>query len=273
MYEAYWGLKSKPFETTSNASFYYPSETHQAALLKLRYAVENKRDGAILTGASGLGKSLLIRSLYRMLPETVTPRVHLVFPQMSTSELLTFVAQEISGEEKPQGTLSTEAAVREIQDSLEENSKAGRHAVLTVDEAQIINDVQTLEMLRMLLNFEGENGIGLTLLFVGQPSFLPVLERHPGLEERLAVKCLLRPLDMDETIAYVNHRLQEAGAEQPIFDESALESIYNISQGNPRQINRLCDLALLIGFAEEREGIDSTAISAVSDELVAVAPE
>ena len=79
MYESYWGLRAKPFENNSNEDFYYPSETHQAAMLKLRYAIENRRDGAVLTGAPGLGKSLLIRMMYRMLPETITPRVHLVF--------------------------------------------------------------------------------------------------------------------------------------------------------------------------------------------------
>ena len=273
MYESYWGLQHKPFENNSNESFYYPSETHQAALLKLRYAIENRRDGAVLTGAPGLGKSLLIRMMYRMLPETITPKVHLVFPQMPTSELLTYLAQELSPGQGTVGPLSTEAAVRRIEQSLRENSQAGRHAVVTVDEAQLITDVTTLDMLRLLLNFESESGIGLTLLFVGQPSFLPTIDRHPGVEERLAVKCLLRPLDLDETISYVNHRLNEAGADSPIFDESALETIFAITRGNPRQVNRLCDLALLIGFAEERKSIDAKAIEAVSDELVAVAPE
>ncbi|MCP4195097.1 MAG: AAA family ATPase [Planctomycetaceae bacterium] len=273
MYESYWGLTHKPFENNSNESFYYPSETHQAALLKLRYAIESRRDGAVLTGAPGLGKSLLIRTMFRMLPKTITPKVHLVFPQMPTHELLTYLAEELSPEQGSFGPLSTEAAVRRIEHALRENSEAGKHAVVVVDEAQLITDVTTLDMLRLLLNFESQHGIGLTLLFVGQPSFLPTIDRHPGVEERLAVKCLLRPLDLDESVSYVNHRLNQAGADQPIFDELALERIHAITHGNPRQINRLCDLALLIGFAEERHSITHEAIDAVSEELVAVVPE
>jgi general secretion pathway protein A len=273
MYESYWELEHKPFENTSNAHFYYPSESHQAALLKLRYAIENRRGGAILTGAPGLGKSLLVQTLFRMLPEPVQPRVHLVFPQMPTAELLHYMAHELVGEPTEQGSRSIEVAVRRIQYALQNNVRAGRHTVMVVDEAQVITDLQTLDTLRLLLNFETDSVTPLTLVFVAQPSFLPVVDRHPGLEERLAVKCLLRPFDLDESVSYVHHRLKQAGATQSIFDDGALETIHNLSGGVPRQINRLCDLALLIGFAEEQTTIDSPAIEAVSEELVAVTPE
>ena len=71
MYEAYWGLKDKPFENNMDVGFYYPSDSHQAALLKLRYVVENGRQGGVLTGLPGLGKSMIVRSLFGKLPETV----------------------------------------------------------------------------------------------------------------------------------------------------------------------------------------------------------
>jgi type II secretory pathway predicted ATPase ExeA len=102
---------------------------------------------------------------------------------------------------------------------------------------------------------------------------LPVLDRHPALEERLGVKCLLRPLNLEETISYVNHRLSAAGARRPLFDTGALEALYHLSHGAPRQINRLCDLALLVGFAEEQPSITAAQLEAVSDELVVVSPE
>jgi general secretion pathway protein A len=113
----------------------------------------------------------------------------------------------------------------------------------------------------------------MTVLLVGQPSLLPVLDRMPELDERLAVKCLLRRLTLEETISYVHHRLQATGASREIFDVSALEAVHNLSLGVPRRINRLCDLALLIGFAEERTTITHQQIEAVSQELVAVVPE
>ena len=108
---------------------------------------------------------------------------------------------------------------------------------------------------------------------VSQPALLPILDRMPELDERLAVKCLLRRLSQEETFSYVHHRLQAAGCRRQIFDDGALEAVHRLSHGTPRRINRLCDLALLIGFAEERDMIGCQQIEAVSEELVAVAPD
>ena len=92
MYEPYWQLETKPFENTSDARFYYPSESHQGALLKLRYALQNQRAAALLCGPAGLGKTLLVRTLARQLPETFRPFVHLVFPQLPPDQLLAYLA-------------------------------------------------------------------------------------------------------------------------------------------------------------------------------------
>lgn len=274
MYEAYWGLQRKPFENTADAGFYYPSESHQAALLKLRYAIENRRQAAVLTGAPGLGKSLLVQTVFRNLPDFVQPRVHLVFPQLSAEELLAFVAQGLNGNGAPlTESKSRQETVWAIQKTLGLNVEAGRHAVVVVDEAHLLVDARTLDTLRLLLNFESEAQSCLTLLLVGQPSLLPLLDRQRDFEERLAVKCLLRPFDLDESVAYVNHRLRQAGATRTIFSDGALEALHQLAHGVPRQINRLCDLALLIGFAEESLQIQAEAIEAVSEELMTVAPE
>src|SRR4029079_13138603 len=141
--------------------------------------------------------------------------------------------------------------------TLAENAAKGRHAVVVIDEAHLLEGNRTFEALRLLLNFEYNAPPVLTLLLFGQPPLLPLLARMPALEERLAVKCLLRPLTLEETMAYVQHRLSAAGRSQAIFESSALETLFYLTQGNPRRINRLCDLALLIGYAEEQALIGS----------------
>src|SRR5262249_44532153 len=130
-----------------------------------------------------------------------------------------------------------------------------------------------LDTLRLLTNLEGVGKPALTLILVGQPQLLPALERMPALEARLGVKCLLRPFNLEETVSYVNHRLTAAGATHEIFTSEALSTLYQLTGGNPRRINRLCDLALLIGYAEEQVRINAHQIEAVSEELVEVAPE
>jgi general secretion pathway protein A len=273
MYESYWQLQQKPFENNADPRYYYPSESHQAALLKLRYAIENRRGGALLAGASGSGKTLLANMLRTMLGEQFTPFVQLVFPQMSTPELLAYLADELDGSITSTGLMGSHESIRRIQHALTENARNGRHAVLVIDEAHLLENSHTLEALRLLLNFQADGQAGLTLLLSGQPGLLSTLSRMPQLEERMGVKCLLRPFSEQETAAYVSHRLRVAGALRTIFDPDGLTALHALTHGIARRINRLCDLALLIGFAEERQTINAEHVEAVCQELVTVTPE
>ena len=273
MYESYWQLKQKPFENAADPRFYYPGESQQAALLKLRYAVENRRGGALLSGISGTGKTLVACMLRDLLGQAYSPLVHLVFPQMPCAELLAYLADELDGSEGVATDPNVRNSVRRIEDFLAANAEEDRHAVVIVDEAHLLEKNETFETLRLLLNFESAGRPGLTLILSGQTGLLPTLERMPQLDERLGVKCLVRPFTEPETAEYVAHRLKVAGAARLIFEPDALPALYALTQGVARQINRLCDLALLIGFAEERHTLDAAHLQAVWQELVAVVPE
>ena len=273
MYESHWKLTAKPFENGHAADFYYPSETHQGAMLKLRYVIENRRGAALLSGPAGAGKSMLIRSLFQVLPASITPRTHIVFPRMPGEQLLSYIADEITGQRNVTAHATAQQSVHALQTTLTENMAAGRHAVLAIDEAQMLVDPESLELLRLLLNFETEQGLGMTLVLVGQGAMLPAIERVPSLEERLAVKCVLRALTIEETASYISHRLKQAGGEHEIFTHAAMDAIHHLSRGIPRRVNRICELALLVGYAEQREVIDVEQVEGVAEELLTVAPE
>ena len=273
MYESHWNLSRKPFEDGHDPEFYYPSELHQGALLKLRYVIENRRGAALLSGPAGVGKSLLVRSLFQVLPESVSPRTHVVFPRMPGEQLLSYIADELTGQRPGLEHATAQQSVHRIQLALSENADAGRHAVLAIDEAQVLLDPDSLELVRLLLNFETDAGPAMTLLLVGQGAMLPAIERVRSLEERLAVKCVLRPFTLEESASYISHRLSAAGGQHTIFGSAAMDAIHELSGGVPRRINRLCELALLVGYAEQRETIEVEQIEAVSEELLTVAPE
>jgi general secretion pathway protein A len=273
MYETYWQLKQKPFENAADPHFYYPSESHQAAILKLRYAIENRRGAALLAGPSGTGKTLVTTMLRGILGEPFTPLVRLVFPQMSAAELLTYVADELEGSNRAAGTDGVPASIRRIERFLAANSEKGRHAVIVLDEAHLLEGIHTFEALRLLLNFEPGGVPALTLLLVGQPAILPILGRMPQWEERLGIKCLLQPFNEHETAGYVEHRLRVAGATLSLVDPDAFSTLHDLTHGIARQINRLCDLALLIGYAEERHQLSAEHFEAVCRDLVTVGAE
>jgi general secretion pathway protein A len=278
MYLDYWQLAAKPFEPTTDRARFFSCESHEGALSKLRYAVENRRGAALLAGPAGVGKTMLARFLQHELPDTYRPLVHLVFPQMSSRDLLVYLAEQLGAPlagttewSPPRHTV--EESVRRLESFLRQNAHEGRHAVAVIDEAHLLEDCGALETLRLLLNFEIDGRPMVTLLLVGQMNLVSAVGRLPSLEERISVKTLVRSFTADETIRYIQHRLQTAGATRDIFTPDALEAIHYLTHGTPRQINRLGDLALVVGYADRLPQLSAQQIEAVSEELVAIAAE
>ena len=273
MYLDYWQLTTKPFEPGAGRAQFFSSESHEAALLKLRYAVENRRGAVLLAGPAGVGKTMLVQLFRGELAKTFQPQVQVVFPQMSSRDLLVYLAELLVAApcDPPRHTI--EESVRRLEIVLHRNAEQGRHAVVVIDEAHLLEDCGALETLRLLLNFEVGGQPALTLVLIGQMSLVSAVGRLPSLEERIAVKALLRSFTVDETAEYVRHRLSAAGATREIFTPDALEALHYLGHGIARQINRLGDLALLVGYADELPRLTAKQIEAVSEELVTIAVE
>jgi general secretion pathway protein A len=276
MYEHFWQLDRNPFADDDDLRSFYRSETHQATLLKLRYLVENGKGMGLLAGGTGFGKSYLIDVLTHQLGESHGPFIHLVFPQMSPAELLNYLAVELGSDLDAPGQPTVrglDRTIHEIERRLREFSAQKRHPVIVVDEAHLIEDLQVFQALRLLLNFQDHHKSRFSLIFVGQRELLNTVRRLGQLEERLSVKCLLRSLSAEETAHYVAHRLEAAGAARPIFEPTSMQPLHELSGGVPRRINRLCDLALLVGFADDSSSISAEQVEAVGEELTAVVPD
>ncbi len=273
MYLNYWHLASKPFEPGADQRTFFPCETHRAALLKLRYAVENRRGAVLLAGPAGVGKTLLVRQFCDELGDDCQPQAHLVFPQMSGRDLLVYLAEQLGAPSADPPRHTVEESVRRLEALLERNTAEGRHAVVAIDEAHLLEDCGALETLRLLLNFESAGQPTLTLILIGQMNLVSAVGRLSSLEERIAVKSLVRSFTADETIQYVGHRLRAAGATREIFTPDAVETLHYLGHGTARQINRLGDLALLVGFADSLPRLTAHEIEAVSEELVTISAE
>ena len=99
-------------------------------------------------------------------------------------------------------------------------------------------------------------------------SLISAVGRLASLDERIAVKSLVRSFTAEETGDYVRHRLRVAGATRDIFTPDAIEALHYLGHGTARQINRLGDLALLVGYADSRPRLTAQEIEAVSEELI-----
>lgn len=267
MYEKHWGLTQTPFRSDRNSASYFSSASHQSALLKLRFLVEHRRGAGLLVGPSGAGKTRLLQALLPDEGVNSAPVVRIVYPLMSPVELLSFIVTELGEEQSAFAGPSMDVLLRQLVERLRKLASEGTPAVILIDDAHAITDRQVFQSLHLLLNLQQYPGVEFTMILAGQPDLVATTKRLPQLDDRISIPCVLTAMSADETAGYVQHRLQAAGATDPIFSRAALQAVHELSGGLPRRINRLCDFALLVGFAERLGLIDAPHIEGVSAEL------
>lgn len=269
MYEEYWGLSVKPFENTPDPRFLYASSQHEEGLYRLLYAVKEQKGAAMLTGVFGCGKTLLGRTILRELGKDIYRVAFITNPQLEYIELIMSIAYGLGIRHLPNKKTEVLANVvlESIAETLENNLKDGKKTVVIIDEAHVIAEPAVWEGLRLLLNFQADDRFLLTLLLLGQPELKDSVDAIKQLSQRIAIRCHLTSMNSDDTTKYIQHRLEVAGAKNPIFSGEAVHSIYEKSSGIPRRINHICDLALLTGFGRKVQKIDGQIISEVTKDL------
>ncbi|MDA0285426.1 MAG: AAA family ATPase [Planctomycetota bacterium] len=270
MYSQYWNLESKPFECDSDPAFFFRSRTHQAALLKLRYLIDSNRGAAVLCGNTGVGKTFLLRMFQQELQESDSsfgPFVRVNYPFLTANELVGFLAAELGAEEAVvrNADVGFDTTLRQLEARLAHFAAAGRHPVIILDEAHLIEDQRIFQTIQLLLNYRTD--FPFSFLLCGQPTVLSRISRLAELDERIGVKSLIQPFSREETSEYVSHRLAVAGVTENPFDESALDEIHELSGGVPRRINRIADLSLLVGFADGMSTLTTREVESVANEI------
>lgn len=254
MYEAYYGFREKPFSLIPDPAFLYLSRSYRLAMSLLEYGLTDQTGFVVVTGEVGSGKTTLIRRLLKTAAaDLVVGLITNTHP--SLGDLITWVLKAFD--------LETDGKDRIDQyhvfvDTVIERYAQGKRTVLIIDEAQNLAP-PALEEARLLSNVNADNHFVLQLILVGQPELKEALKR-PDLRQfaqRISIFHDLAPLTLNDTIGYIHHRLTVAGGSAEIFDVGACTAIHHYAFGTPRLINMLCDLALVIGFADDRLAINT----------------
>jgi type II secretory pathway predicted ATPase ExeA len=264
MYEEFYGLKARPFSKTPDPKFLFLSRSHEEALARLQYAVEEK-ELVMLTGDVGCGKTTLTRTLMDILGPQYRI-INIINPRLSPSQFLRTVAMRLELDIP----MSRKADLLDaIYRKVYEDFESGVSPVIIIDEAQLIPGKDTFEEIRLLTNFQLDYTNLLSLVLVGQPDLRRRLKHktYMPLKQRIGLFYHLGPIGEDEIGEYVAFRLRVSGREETLFTEGALRALYRYSGGIPRVINGLATSALLDGFAKERSTVDEALIEDASREL------
>ena len=233
--------------------FFYRSKKHDKALTCLEYGVFEKAGFIVITGEIGTGKTTLLRYILRSLDNDL-PIALLSQTFLPPEDFLRTLCQEFS---LPHEGKRKSELIEIFGTFLVDQYQQGRYVILILDEAQNL-PLDTLEEIRMLSNLDADSEGLLQIILVGQPKLRDTLQQEElrQLLQRVEVSYHLEPLDREDVQSYIHYRLEIAGAENSnLFEESAIETIFEYTGGVPRLINLLCHRGLVYAFADDRKTI------------------
>jgi general secretion pathway protein A len=267
MFNDFYGLTGRPFQLTPDPTFYFESLTHRKALSYLSYGLAQGEGFVVITGEVGAGKSTLVAHLMATIDPARLTAAQIVTSKLDGEELVHVVAQAfgliVDGHDKA-------SALGAIEAFLHDEARAGRRCLLVVDESQNL-ELEALEELRMLSNFQlGAHPLIQTLL-LGQPEFRDTIQEHPQLEQlrqRVIAAHHLEAMELGEVQPYIEHRLKCVGwSGNPKFDQRVFTELFEASGGVPRRINQICNRLMMLGAVDQRSRIDGAMLSQVLEEL------
>jgi len=262
MYEAFYGLREKPFSILPDPDLIYWGSNHRLAFAMLQFGVLNSAGFAVITGEIGSGKTTLLRHLLRKLDPQMIVGFMSSTPQGGTG-LLQWVMMSLNqpfDESYPK-------LYKKFQQFLYAQHSKGRRTILIVDEAQNLG-LEALEELRMLSNINADKDQFLQMILVGQPQLRDLLRQPQLLQfaQRVSSDFHLKPLAPIDVENYIMFRLDAVGAQSELFSKEACRLIAQASRGIPRTINILCDTALVYGFATNVKSISGDLVQLVVED-------
>jgi general secretion pathway protein A len=248
MYTDFYNLKERPFNITPDPRFLMYTPGHREAYDNLLYGIKERKGFMKMVGEVGSGKTTLCRAVLRSVPENVESAL-ILNPAVNEVQLISSIMKDLG---LPVVSHDRMQLIHSLNAYLLEQNSAKKNVVVMIDEAQELPP-SVMEQIRLLSNLETDQDKLMQIVLIGQPELDNRLAQKEfrQLRQRIMVKCRLKPLSRSETDYYIDHRLLVAGAgDNLFFDDAAIDIVYKVSRGLPRLVNKVCDSAMLSGYAE-----------------------
>jgi len=262
MYQSHWGLQQSPFGCCLDPRLFYESPTHEEAMARLHFLVDQRRRLGLLMGCAGSGKSLLLRVFAEELRERGATVAELNLLAVEPAEMLYMLAAGFEMNLDPAD--SSARLWRAITDRLAEHRYRQLDTVVLLDDADRAEQ-QTIDQVARLAAHDPSPESRLTIVAAGQR------ERMGRLGQQLLELAELR-IDVEtwgqsETADFLRAALSQAGRQTPLFADPAVARLHQLSHGIPRRISRLAELALLAGAGAKLQQIDAEVVESAYHEL------
>ncbi len=255
------GFEKEPFSTSPDPNFFYLSKEHDSALTNVLIELRLKRGLTVILGDIGTGKTTLSRKLIHELRQREDFVFYMILNPYFENEhiFLSSLFHHFNIEEsRPLSSLSVPDMMNVIERFLlQKTMSEGKTLTLIIDEAQKITE-STLEVLRMFLNFETNEFKLLQVVLLGQLELVPKILNMQNFYDRISLKYVLNPFDLDDTKKMIQYRIRRAGygSDRPLFSDEAIEEIYRYTMGYPRRITMICHKALKQLILMKKEIVD-----------------
>jgi general secretion pathway protein A len=265
MFLKFYGLKEQPFGVTPDPRYLYLSPAHREALASLFYGIEVGRGFLALIAKPGMGKTTLLFHLLEKFRSSAKT-AFLFQTQCNSREFMRFLLAELGYDSGDQDFVKMH---EEFNKHLLREARAGNRFIVVVDEAQNL-DPSVLETIRLLSDFETPRAKLLQIVLAGQPELADKLANRnmAQLRQRISLVSGLKPLSLEDTRNYIQHRLKVAGYQGgSLFTPQALVDTAEFTEGIPRNINNFCFNAMSLACAMRQQVIDAAIVREVISDL------
>ena len=256
---------SRPFLAAPRTDFYHPARAIDAALHGIERAIRRSEGIGLVVGPPGTGKTLLLAKLAEHVRDdfdvALLSGARICTRRALWQSILAEIGEPYRGIDEGELRIGVVERVRGL-------ASTGSGLVILVDEAHTL-PTRLLEELRLLTNIPTPlPAVHVVLAGTTEMEERLGLSRMESLAQRIGARFYLEPLDHAETLAYLRTQMKVAGQQwDAVFERGSDDAVFAATDGVPRLVNQLCDLALVQAAEAGRKRVGAADIAAAWREI------